>query len=243
MLNSEFHIFFDDGGVLNDNSKRSENWKRLIAEFCIPKYGGTEKLWFEANQIALENEIGIFNSMLSENPHISPEAVYGVIDPAWIDVMFTHVGVELPEDFERFNQEIREYVVHKAHAPYSGIIDAVNTLADNFTNIHTASNEDSDLLDRYLKGMQIRHHFGKLFGPDIIGHFKTDHHYYELILNHLSIKPDKAIFIDDRADLMPIISRIGATPIQSLMSGSAKNSDFVYNEPSELVSLINQIVF
>ncbi|OLS23451.1 MAG: hypothetical protein HeimC2_26550 [Candidatus Heimdallarchaeota archaeon LC_2] len=41
MQNSRYSIFFDDGGVINDNASRGPQWSKLIAKFFIPKYGKT----------------------------------------------------------------------------------------------------------------------------------------------------------------------------------------------------------
>ncbi|MFQ5795557.1 MAG: hypothetical protein ACE5JP_10975 [Candidatus Bipolaricaulia bacterium] len=42
-------LFVDDGGVLNDNTRRSLQWQRLLGEFFPPILGGTPESWAEAN--------------------------------------------------------------------------------------------------------------------------------------------------------------------------------------------------
>ena len=42
-------IFLDDGGVLNDNSRRAPQWQRLVGEFLTPRLGGTRLDWANAN--------------------------------------------------------------------------------------------------------------------------------------------------------------------------------------------------
>ena len=42
-------IFIDDGGVLNDNALRGQQWPGLVAEFFAPRLGGWPKAWAEAN--------------------------------------------------------------------------------------------------------------------------------------------------------------------------------------------------
>ena len=46
-------LFFDDGGVLNDNEIRGEQWKPLIADWFGERYGGERDLWMKANYEAV----------------------------------------------------------------------------------------------------------------------------------------------------------------------------------------------
>ncbi len=48
------NIFFDDGGVLNNNSLREKQWQKLIYEFFSPKYGKTLNDWSKANEYAFQ---------------------------------------------------------------------------------------------------------------------------------------------------------------------------------------------
>jgi len=45
-----FAIFFDDGGVLNDNSIRAPQWKAFCGEFFHSRFGGDPEVWGEVNQ-------------------------------------------------------------------------------------------------------------------------------------------------------------------------------------------------
>lgn len=45
----KYSIFFDDGGVMSDNTRRGEQWNDLIAKYFVPRYGGTAEEWREAN--------------------------------------------------------------------------------------------------------------------------------------------------------------------------------------------------
>ncbi len=42
-------IFFDDGGVLNSDQLRGEQWKPLIAKFMVENFGGNHNHWMDAN--------------------------------------------------------------------------------------------------------------------------------------------------------------------------------------------------
>ncbi len=46
-------LFLDDGGVMNENSLRPEQWARLVGEFFPPILGGTSAEWVDANKKAI----------------------------------------------------------------------------------------------------------------------------------------------------------------------------------------------
>jgi hypothetical protein len=43
-------MFLDDGGVINDPAVRRAQWYPLVAEFFVPRLGGTPEAWSAANQ-------------------------------------------------------------------------------------------------------------------------------------------------------------------------------------------------
>lgn len=43
-------LLLDDGGVMNDNRLRGEQWPPLVGEFFAPRLGGTPAIWAEANR-------------------------------------------------------------------------------------------------------------------------------------------------------------------------------------------------
>ena len=53
----QFVVFLDDGGVMNDNSQRGFQWRRLVGEFFVPLLGGTSEAWVEANRIDISLEV------------------------------------------------------------------------------------------------------------------------------------------------------------------------------------------
>ena len=42
-------IFIDDGGVMNDNERRGQQWLRFLAEYLVPRFGGDHRAWEAAN--------------------------------------------------------------------------------------------------------------------------------------------------------------------------------------------------
>jgi hypothetical protein len=44
-------IFLDDGGVMNDNCRRSSQWQRRAGTFFAPRLGGEPAAWARANRV------------------------------------------------------------------------------------------------------------------------------------------------------------------------------------------------
>ena len=73
---SDYHIFFDDGGVMNDNSRRGPQWERLVGDYFSDRFGGTPSMWGEANQRYV---VGVLSKFENWN------GLYGSVDyPTYI---------------------------------------------------------------------------------------------------------------------------------------------------------------
>ena len=57
---SDFYIFFDDGGVLNDNRIRGEQWKNYCGEFFYSQFGEDPESWAKANHKVITKYLDIF---------------------------------------------------------------------------------------------------------------------------------------------------------------------------------------
>ena len=53
-------IFFDDGGVLNDNKIRGQQWKKYVGEYYSIRFGGESEIWGEANYKLISTLFDIF---------------------------------------------------------------------------------------------------------------------------------------------------------------------------------------
>ena len=58
--NSDIFIFFDDGGVLNDNEIRGKQWKKYCGELFSSRFGGDPETWGEVNYQVISRYIDIF---------------------------------------------------------------------------------------------------------------------------------------------------------------------------------------
>src|SRR6266700_2184547 len=91
-------IFLDDGGVMNDNERRSTQWQRLVGEFFSPRLGGTIADWQRANRIVAEKQIGEFEPVLRENPLLDPVALRCEMNERWLVGMTDFIGLTPPND-------------------------------------------------------------------------------------------------------------------------------------------------
>ena len=82
--------------------------------------------------------------------------------------MFEEVGLEIPANVLEIVEESVNCVAYRATAPYAGIIDVISDLYEKYGTLHTASNEDSIILNLYLSGMGVREKFKHLFGTDLV---------------------------------------------------------------------------
>src|SRR5690242_7766066 len=93
-------LFLDDGGVLNDNEVRGEQWRRLIADYFSPRLGGTREAWAEANWHVITGilETRAWEARLrAATDYESFERSYQI---DWLADMCALVGVPRPSDEE-----------------------------------------------------------------------------------------------------------------------------------------------
>lgn len=220
--NAEFHIFLDDGDVLNDNKIRGKQWGELIGDFMVPRFGGTKKLWGAANTKVIEDFInkGI-PTLIFEHKDKTHRQFIQWFREKWINDMFDYVGIDRPNraDYMKIYYETAEYVDHRVRSAFPGVIKTIKTLNDNGFNLYTSSGTESIELNYYLEGMGIRNCFKKLYGPDLVNILKVDEKFYNAIMNDLNIQPNQAIFIDDKPFFLSKAKKTGANVIQACFSG------------------------
>jgi hypothetical protein len=86
--------FIDDGGVMNDNAVRSEQWAVLLGEYFSVRVGGEPGPWAEANRTVFQ---GAFDSLLDRLPSFRTnnefEQAYA---DTWVQAMFDGAGFAPP---------------------------------------------------------------------------------------------------------------------------------------------------
>ncbi len=212
-------LFIDDGGVLNDNSRRAPEFRRLVAEFFPPRLGGEPDAWAEANRATFQ---GVFDT------HKDAMAVVdayhqGVVayETAWLTAMCEHVGVDTPEadDCAALAREALLFITRRAQAAFPGAAETVAALAGAGYTLHTASNQPSWELDGYLSGMGVLDHFDILFGADLVNAMKPSRTYYQRAFSRAGVDSARALVLDDSPEYLDAAREVGA---RTVLVGSAE---------------------
>lgn len=238
-------IFLDDGGVMNDNTKRGEQWKDLIAKYFVPRYGGEPQAWREANHQVMQILIDELDARFNEARNLDYQKHQAVEDKIWINHMYDTVGVKRPpkQEYSRICREIEAWVTPQVHAAIDGIIPVIKNLKSAGYHLYTASGETSWTLRGYLSGMGLLDCFITLYGPDLLGVMKGGIKYYQKMFAHAQIDPSDALVVDDNLKMLQLADQLGAFTIQSCVFGGMKPRwRHYYTSPGELPKLIERII-
>ena len=213
-------LFLDDGGVMNDNVLRGEQWPHLVAAFFAPRLGGAPEAWSEANRrvIATTLEPAAWQARLqSASDYRSFDYQYQV---DWLSSMCELVNVPIPDEGECYQlaAEATTAITLQVRAAFPGAADAIRTLYGRGYVLYTASGEPSYDLEGHLAGMEVQDCFQRLYGPDLIDTFKAGPAYYERIFADVGVDPARALVIDDNAQALAWARQAGA---QTILVGAA----------------------
>jgi FMN phosphatase YigB (HAD superfamily) len=220
------HIFLDDGGVINDNTRRAPQWRRLVGEFFAPRLGGSESDWAAANESEFP---GIFERFIARiaawddsTSDYKQEIEINNID--WLRSMCGAMRIEAPPDDPSclaLAQEATGYIMRRVRADFPGAIETVRWLADRFP-VRTASNGASFELLQIYEPLGVESCFQTLYGPDLVGQPKTGRRFYDRIFEHAGVDPVTALVLDDNPNCVAWAREAGA---RALLAGDADDPD------------------
>jgi HAD superfamily hydrolase (TIGR01509 family) len=245
---SDFVVFFDDGGVMNDNRLRGIQWQKLVGEFFSPKFGGELHKWAEGNfefitRFIAEEEISIERGEITDYlDH------YSNFQNNWITNMFEYVGIEVPQKelHSKIYLEAINYITPNVKAAFPGSINTIKKLHNLGFRLSTASAEHSTELKGYLRGMRVVDCFEKFYGSDLINTHKSMPNFYDKIFEDINLDPRRAIIIEDNPRYLENAERSGANVIQACLTKQHK-PEFTYhvedmnNLPEIVLKLIKKI--
>ncbi|MFX1601615.1 MAG: HAD hydrolase-like protein [Promethearchaeota archaeon] len=214
-----FAIFFDDGGVLNDNSIRSPQWKTFCGEFFHSRFGGDPEVWGEANQKAM---ISLdIHGMDPGEMYDDYLTFYTNFKSEWVIKMFEEAGRSVPPEteHERIHDTTAEYVWPKVHSAIPGIIESIKMLHSKGFVLYTSTALASNEIKLVLEGMGIKNFFSGFYGPDIINTWKSSSNFFEAIFNDIKLESKKAIVIEDQPRFIENALKTGANVIQACITG------------------------
>jgi HAD superfamily hydrolase (TIGR01509 family) len=233
-------IFLDDGGTLNDNRLRAPQWRELIADFFVPRFGGSREQWKEANTVAFRQFLQNFEEKYSNRLDYDYIKALNEEDILWLTAMFEHVGLRLPPYSKRLSlaRESQLWITPRVKAAIPGIVTVIKTLSKRFP-LNTSSGGPSWLVRATLEGMGLNSYFTHLYGPDLVNTPKNGAIFYEKILKDANVRPGDVIVVEDVPKNLAMAKELGATVIQSCATGEFEPEfPLHYQNPSELLDLI-----
>jgi HAD superfamily hydrolase (TIGR01509 family) len=192
-------LFLDDGGVMNDNRLRGEQWPPLVAEFFAPRLGGIPEAWAEANRSVITRilEPASWQARLqSASDYRNFEYQYEL---DWISGMCELVNVPIPDEEQCYQLAVEATVaiIPRIRSAFPGAADAIRALHERGYTLYTASGSHSREVDGYLEVMGVRGCFQRLYGADLIDTFKAGPAFYERIFADSGVDPASALVVDD----------------------------------------------
>lgn len=239
-----FTIFFDDGGVLNDNQIRGKYWKKLVGEYYSKRFGGDPEIWGEANQKIITSFFDIYLRD-GKDKFRDYSAFYDDFKKKMVTRMFKETGNQLPENInyiEVFNA-VTQYVIPKVRSAIPGIIESIKELNSRGFILYTAAGVVSVEMKMYLEAMGVVQYFKGFYGPDLINTWKFGSDFYKAIFKHSKVDATKAIVIEDQPRFLENALKAGANVIQACITGEHKPQfPFYVVNMTELPNVIDNLI-
>ncbi|MFX1497103.1 MAG: HAD hydrolase-like protein [Promethearchaeota archaeon] len=237
-----FAIFFDDGGVLNDNSIRAPQWKVFCGEFFHSRFGGDPEVWGEANEKAITSLMDPKGAREFYDDYIT---FYTNFKSEWVTKMFEEAKRSVPpkEEHERIYDTTIEYVWPKVHSAIPGIIESIKMLYLKGFVLYTSTGLASREIKIVLEEMGVKHFFSGFFGPDLINTRKTSSNFFEAIFNDIKLESKKAIVIEDQPRFIENALKTGANVIQACITGDFQPKyPFYVEDMHQLPNVIENLI-
>lgn len=217
-------IFIDDGGVIQDNRRRHQQWRVSLPEYMVPRYGGITEDWAEANDAVVKRHMPRIIAGTGFPLKGGFKTVQYALRVEWVRDMFEHVRIPAPStdaDCYQLDLDYTAYVLKQVRADFPGAVDAIWRLAAAGYPLFTCSGTESRDLRTILGTLGIEELFAQTYGPDLIDTHKSSPHFYEGMLANAGVEPGAALFIDDSENSIGRIVDAGATAV--LVSDSPLN--------------------
>lgn len=241
-------IFLDDGGVMNDNTRRAAEWERLVGEFLAHRLGGAPEAWGEANGVVFERQWRRFEDWQRQRLAVGEYGDFFGSMPErdrWLREMCEHVGIRAPDrdGCVALAIETERYVLPRVRAAYPGAVEAVRELHARGYTLCTASSGSSRELHGHLTGMGVRELFTpRLYGPDLVQANKESARFYERIFADAGVRPEEALVVDDApAALERAVSAGGATALVSAERAADAPAQIVIASLAELPAALERL--
>jgi FMN phosphatase YigB (HAD superfamily) len=239
-------IFLDNDGVLTDAEAHHVAYCRRYGELMAGRYGGTVEAWVEANSAA-------FGTMLEwyegNADRYTDAGFFEDLYRVELGAAFVHMGMEPPEWESEGRLLMRRLLFEcprAACALFPGAREAVEKLARQGYRLCMASNAHGLHCEGVLIGCGLRQHFIYAFGPDLVNCATKSVGFYRRICDHVGVRPEKAILVDDNGAPLVMAAGMGMTTI---FVEPGHSRDAPQTEPhariasiAELPSVVNALI-
>lgn len=207
------YVFLDNGGVLTDNSLRAPAYRRLVGEYFVPRYGGTQEAWEAANMNTFLPAWARFLDRVADwdGTRNLADAMW-LYDADWLRILFDAMGLATPEDDDacaEIGHAAERWINPQIVTLFPGVEETVQSLGLRY-RLFTASDGFSGPLSETLAPVATA--FERLYGPDLVNTPKSSgRRYYDAIFAHAEVDPSRALVVDDNISNVLAARETGAT--------------------------------
>jgi FMN phosphatase YigB (HAD superfamily) len=209
------YVFIDNGGVMTDNSRRAPHYRRLVGEYFVPRYGGTQASWEAANTDTFPRAWERFLARVAGwNEDGDLVRATWLYNADWLRFLFAGMGLTPPDDDDEcaaIGHAAERWINPQIVTLFPGVEDTVRSLASRY-RLFTASDGFSGPLSETLA--PIAHVFERLYGPDYVNVPKSSgRRYYDAIFAHAEVDPARALVLDDNISNVAAAQEAGARAV------------------------------
>jgi FMN phosphatase YigB (HAD superfamily) len=192
-------LFIDKGGVLVDNTVLGAQYQRLIGEYLPKVLGGTSGSWADANVWAFDRQLERWAEGSRSSPTMNIRQWFADDARNWLHDMCDMVSLPRPpaEEADRIAVETLRYVRENVGIAVPRIVGRLRELRSRGLTLHVASGDAHEDLVEYLRAIDARDLFDRVYGTDLLNVWKSGPAYYRAILADTGVDPSRAIVIDD----------------------------------------------
>ncbi|HEV8669445.1 MAG TPA: HAD family hydrolase [Candidatus Limnocylindria bacterium] len=193
-------LFVDKGGVLVNNDELGAQYQRLIAEY-LPTVlgGGGARSWGDANVWAFDRQWARWEAATRVTSGGNIREWFEADAANWLYDMCEMVRLPRPpvHDAKRIANDTLRYVRERVGIKVPAIIGRLRELRERGLILHVASGDAHEDLTEYLRAIDARDLFDRVYGSDLLKVWKSSAAYYRAILAETGIDPATALVVDD----------------------------------------------
>ena len=203
-------IFQADGGTMSDNDRRAPQYRAILGDYLAPRLGGSPSQWSDANAAIVAGSMDAFDEFPLDGGYLAARRIHII---KWLRDMCELVGVDASADEDECADLARathQFVWARIECEIPGAGNAIRELHEMGYSIYAGSGTEAVDLDATLRGMGVRDLFTETYGTDLVDTWKGSRNYYDRILAHAGVPPEKALFVDDNNRSIDWATEVGA---------------------------------